>query len=263
MTLRFPLLPILIGFAGLSSWLNAQAVINLGAASDYAVLAGTSITSTGLTVVNGELGVSPGATITGFAGFGGGGDGIVNGSFHAADVSAGNAQTDMLAAYNLISAETATVTGVTSFANTTVTPGVYNSGASITLTGNIVLSGNGIFMFQMGSTLLTDIGSQVTLAGGALASNVYWQVGTSATLGGSSVLVGTVLANTSITAGAGAVVDGRLLAHSGAITLSGNTITAIPEPATSTLLAGAFIGVVIGFRGWKRRRAVRTSFASV
>ncbi len=249
-------LPALAILAGLPSTSRALPVVDLGAASSYAVLAGTTITSTGFTVVDGDLGVSPGATISGFAGFGGGGDGIVNGSIHANDVSAGDAHTDMVAAYNLLSGETATVTGVTSFANTTVTPGVYNSGASISITGSVVLSGNGLFVFQMGSTLLTGIGSQVTLADGALAKNVYWQVGSSATLGGSSLLVGTVLAYTSITADAGAIVNGRLLAQNGALSLSGNTITAIPEPATSALAMAGFIGVIIGWRKLGQRRAL-------
>lgn len=256
MIFRSPLLPILIGFAGLSSWLNAQAVVDLGSAADYAVLAHTSITSTGLTVVTGDLGVSSGATITGFSGFGGGGAGTVNGVIHAADASAVEARADMLTAYNLITAQTPTVTGVTAFANTTLSPGVYNSAASISLTGNVILSGNGVFLFQMGSTLLTGNGSQVTLTNGALASNVYWQVGSSATLGTSSSLVGTVLANTSITANSGAVVDGGLLAYSGAITLDGNTITAIPEPATSAILMAGFAGLLIGWRKVSQRRAL-------
>ena len=138
-------------------------------------------------------------------------------------------------------------------------PGVYTSAATTfgITTGNLTLNGgpNAVFIFPMGSTLDTAGLTQVLLTGGAQASNVFWQVGGSATLGIDSVFAGNVLALTSITVGAGANIDGRLLAENAHVTLGGGnfvTASATPETATSALLAA--LGV-FGLAFWHRRRA--------
>jgi hypothetical protein len=251
--------------AAAQSLSHAQSIVNLGTAATYGALAGTTVTSTGFTVVNGDLGTSPGATVTGFPA------GVVNGSIHAGDAAAAQAHTDLITAYNAVTGQSATTSGVTAFATTTLTPGVYNSGASISLTGTLTLDGNNlanpVFVFQMGSTLLMNGGTSILLINGARAENVYWQVGSSATIGGTSVFVGTILANTSITVGTGATVDGRLLAIGGALDLASNTISvpvsAIPEPATTSLLVAGCFGLIVGIRRLRQRRAAQILFLSV
>lgn len=241
---------------------HAQSIVNLGTAATYGVLAGTTVTSTGFSVVNGDLGTSPGATVTGFPA------GVVNGTIHAGDAAAAQAHTDLITAYNAVSGQSATTSGVTAFATTTLTPGVYNSGASISLTGTLTLDGNNlanpVFVFQMGSTLLTSSGTSILLINGARAENVYWQVGSSATIGGTSAFVGNILANTSITLGSGATVDGRLLAIGGALDLASNTISvpvsAIPEPATTSLLVAGGFGLLVGLHRLRQRRAAPKHF---
>jgi hypothetical protein len=250
-------------FASTQLPVHAQTIVTLGTASTYGVLAGTTVTSTGLTVVNGNLGTSPGATVTGFPA------GVVNGTIHAGDSAAAQAHTDLINAYNAVTGQSATTSGVTAFATTTLTPGVYNSGASISLTGVLTLDGNNlaspVFVFQMGSTLLTNGSTSILLINGARAENVYWQVGSSATLGGGSTFVGNILANTSITLGSGATVDGRLLAIGGALDLASNTITvpsAIPEPATTALLTAGFFGALVGVRRLQQRHLAQKRFAT-
>ncbi|MDO8579338.1 MAG: ice-binding family protein [bacterium] len=234
---------------------KAQTVLDLATAGNFAVLAVSTVTNTGNTVVNGNIGVSPGTSVTGF------GPGVVNGTIYAGGATAAQAQTDLVTAYNFATGESVTNPGVSAFANQTLTPGVYNSGSSIGVTGTVTLDGNSlanpVFVFQMGSTLTTAISSQIVLTNGARAENVFWQVGSSATLGGSSTFVGTILANTAITAGTGAIVDGRLLAKGGAVTLDGNTISvpvgAVPEPAGTAALFAGFAVLVIGIREIRRR----------
>ncbi len=245
--------------AGVASALlpaHAQTVVNLGTASTFAALAGTTVTSTGLTVLNGNLGTEPGAAITGF------GPGVVNGTTYAGGAVAQQARIDVITAYNAVSGQTATTTGATAFATTTLTPGVYNAAASLSLSGIVTLDGNNqanpVFVFQMGSTLLAAGTTQVVLINGARAENVYWRVGSSATLDSAAVFAGTIFANTSITLGSGVSVDGRLFAINGALSLIGNTVSvpvsAIPEPATTSLLVAGFFGLVIGARRFHQRR---------
>lgn len=253
---------ILLGlalFLGLLPRANAQAVIDLGNAASFAVLAGTSVTNSGSTTVNGNLGVSPGATATGF----GPGLGIVNGTTYLGSGSlAGSAQASALTTYNVLTGETVTqvLTGQ-DLGTRTLAPGVYSFGAGAApLTGTLVLDAgnnpNARFDFLIGSTLTTATGSQVTLTNGASANNVFWQVGTSATLGDASVFAGNIFANTSISlVGTGVAVDGRLFALNGTISLIGNTLTvpsAIPEPATNALIGAV---AALGFALWHRRRA--------
>ena len=212
---------------------NATAVdVDLGTANNFAVLAGSTVTSTGNTVVNGDLGLYPGTSVTGFS------PGIVNGTMHVADAVAQQAQTDLIAAYNQAAGlpPTQVLTG-TDLGGLTLTPGVYFFASSAQLTGKLTLDGAGltdpVFVFQIGSTLTTASGSSVITINDNNSStpgiSVFWQVGSSATLGTTTAFEGNILADQSITLNTGAnVLDGRLLALNAAVTLDDNTITAPP-----------------------------------
>jgi len=206
--------------------------VGLGTAADFAVLAGSTVTNTGPSTVNGNLGVSPGTAVNGFP------PGTVNGTIHAADAVAAQAQSDLTTAYNDAAGRTGAVTVSGDLGGRTLTPGVYNSASSLGLTGTLTLDAQGdgaaVFIFQAGSTLTTASASRVSLIGGASPCNVFWQVGSSATLGTNSAFTGTVLALTSITMTTGATADGRTLARNGATTLDTNTITSGTCPAAST-----------------------------
>jgi len=250
------ILPALFVLAGFVTQAGAQAVITLGSAADFAVLGGTTITSTGATIVNGDLGVSPGASILGFP------PGTANGTIHLNDATAIQARADAVTAYNVVAGEafTTDLTGQ-DLGGMTLTTGVYAFSATAHLLGTLTLDAlgdsNARFDFQIGSTLGTAEFSQVVLINGANANNVFWQVGSSATFLASTDFAGTVLASTSITAGLGSTVDGRLMALNGALTLDGNTITApaaIPEPAATVALAAGLMGLIIGVRRIRRRR---------
>ena len=205
----------------------AQAPVSLGTAAKFAVLAATTVTSTGATTVNGNLGASPGTAVTGTL--------RVSGMIHAGGPTAAQAQGDLAAAYN-DAAERAvgalTVAG--NLGGLTLTPGLYKSTSSLEISaGDLTLDARGdtnaVFIFQMVSTFTTTSGRQVILGGGAKAANVYWQVGSSATLGTGSVFKGNILASKSITVTTGAAVEGRLLARTAGVTLDTNNIT-LPAP---------------------------------
>jgi hypothetical protein len=200
-----------------------QAPVGLGTAASFAVLAGTTVTNTGPSVISGDVGVSPGTAVVGFP------PGIVNnGTIHAADAVAAQAQADVTTAYNDAAGRSTTTTVTADLAGQTLVSGVY-TGATLGLTGTVTLDAQGdpnaVFIFQAASTLITASSSVVALTNGADACNVYWQVGSSATLGTTSTFVGTVLALTSITATTSATINGRLLARNGAVTLDSNVIT--------------------------------------
>ena len=223
---RPALIALLIALAGLGHAASAQAAqpqVGLGTADSFAVLAGSTVTNTGPSVINGDLGVSPGTAVSGFP------PGIVHGTVHAADGVAGQAKTDLTTAYNDAAGRTPVVSVSGDLGGQTLTPGVYKSTSSLGLTGALTLDAqgdpNGVFIFQVASTLITASGSRVNLIGGAQACNVYWQVGSSATLGTNSIFSGNILALTSNTLNTGATVDGRVLARNGAVTLDSNTIT--------------------------------------
>jgi hypothetical protein len=213
-------------FATASSASAAQAPIDLGSATSFAVLAGSTVTNTGPSVVSGDLGVSPGSAITGFRppptepGL------VINGSIHAADPVADLAQTDETTAYTDAAGASPVTNVATELGGSTLVGGVYAS-ATLGLTGTLTLSGDAssVWIFQAGSSLITSTASRVVLTGGASACNVFWQIGSSATLGTGSAFVGTVLAHTAITADTGATVEGRLFAQTAAVTLDTNTIT--------------------------------------
>ncbi|CAN5449889.1 hypothetical protein BH24ACT7_BH24ACT7_03210 [soil metagenome] len=215
----------------------APAPVGLGTAGSFAVLAGSAVTNTGPSVIDGDLGVSPGTAITGFP------PGIVLGTIHAGDAVAAQAQSDLTIAYN-DAAGRACDTDLTGqdLGGLTLTSGVYCFSSSAQLTGALTLDAQGdpdaVFIFQIGSTLITASGSTVNLINGAQACNVFWQVGSSATLGTNSTFRGTILALTSITVTTGTTIEGRALARNGAVTLDNNVITtpmcAPPPPTTTT-----------------------------
>jgi ice-binding like protein/putative Ig domain-containing protein/exosortase sorting signal-containing protein len=199
--------------------LRAQMAVPLGSDVTYTVLAGSTVTNTGPTTINGNLGVSPGTAVTGFPP----GSVAGGGAIHAADGSAGQAQTDLTTAYVNAMGQAATMTVAGDIGGQTLTSGVYKSTSTLGITGTLTLSGPGFFIFQVAAALTTASGSKVVLIGGAQAANVFWQVGSSATLGTTSIFVGTILAQASVTLTTGAVLDGRALARTGAVTLDDNT----------------------------------------
>jgi len=204
-----------------------QALVPLGSAAPFGVLAATTVTSKGTTKVDGQLGVSPGTAVTGSL--------SVSGMVHAGGRTAAQAQGDLTAAYNTAVGRTDGALAVAgNLGGLTLTPGLYKSTSSLEISsGDLTLDARGdtnaVFIFQMASTLTTTAGRQVILIGGAKAANIYWQVGGSATLGTTSVFKGNILASTSITVTTGAAVEGRLLTRTAAVTLDSNTIT-LPAP---------------------------------
>ena len=203
-------------------------------AESFAVLGGTTVTSTGNTVINGDLGVSPLTSITGFP------PGVVvNGSTHINDAVAIQSQVDAQDAYTLLKDEVSTGTLMGDLGGITLTPGVKTFATSAGLTGILTLDAQfnsaARFVFQIGTTLITASNSSVILINGAQASNVFWQVGSSATLGTNSSFSGTILADQSITLTTGASLLGRAIALNAAVTMDNNLIS-VPEP--SSLLLG-------------------------
>jgi hypothetical protein len=215
----------------------AEAPVELGTATPFAVLAGSTVTNTGASVISGDLGVSPGSAVTGFP------PGIVsNGTIHASDAVAAQAQKDLTTAYGDAAGRSTTddVTGE-DLGGKVLVSGVYENTSGMQLTGTLTLDAQGdpgaVFVFKAGSTLVTGSDAVVALINGASPCHVYWQVGSSATLGVDTQFAGTVMALTSATLNTGADVQGRILARNGAVTLESNTITA-PDcsaaPTTST-----------------------------
>ncbi|MCE3278515.1 MAG: hypothetical protein K0S44_706 [Bacteroidetes bacterium] len=204
---------------------TVQGNVAMGGAASLAILAGSSISNTGSTNVTGDMGLSPGTSIGGFP------PGILVGTQHINDAIANQAKLDLTAAYNDAAGRTATdiVTLSGNIGGLTLTPGLYKSTSSLAVSsGDVTFDAKGnpgaIFIIQIASTLTTTSGRKVILSGGALASNIFWQVGTSATFGTTSVFKGTVLAMQSITLNTGARLNGRALARTGAVVMAGNTI---------------------------------------
>jgi hypothetical protein len=198
-----------------------QSTVFLGQAGSFGVLAGTTVTNTGPTIINGNLGVWPGTAITGF------GPGVVNGTEDAGDVVAQHAQASLNIAYNDAAARTSVdIVGLAGdLGGRTLTPGLYKSTSTLAITGTLTLEGSGVYIFQIASGLTVSTGGTVVLSGGATSDNVFWQVGSSATLGTTADFKGTILALTSISLATDAKLDGRALAQHGAVTLDTNTVT--------------------------------------
>src|SRR5579864_213410 len=204
------------------SW--AQSAPPLGPARNFAVLGASTVTNTGPTVITGDLGVSPGKAVTGFPP-----GTLTGGTIHAGDATATAAQAAAHTAFRSLVAEHCgtNLTGKTLGASpgaVTLSPGVYCFNSSAQLTGTLTLNGNGVYVFKIASTLTTASKSSVVLDNGATAGSVFWQVGSSATLGTNTSFEGSILANTSDTVTTGASVTGRVIALTGAVTLSGNQI---------------------------------------
>ena len=210
---------------------------NLGAAGSFAVLAASTVTNTGASIIKGALGLSPGISVTGFP------PGTLTGTLHITDPAAAQAQLALTAAYNDAAARTVgAITLAGNLGGMTLAPGLYKSTSSLEISsGDLTLDAQGdasaVYIFEMASTLVTTTGRKVILAGGAQAANIYWQVGSSATLGVGSVFKGTILALASITVNNGASVEGRLLARTAAVTLDNNAVVAgvTSVPALDTI----------------------------
>ena len=238
--------------------------VNLGSADSYSVLAGTTVTNTGSTTITGDLGVWSGSSITGFP------PGIVTGgTINAANTAAMNAQHDLTLAYNFAAGEACSNTLSGDLGGLTLTPGVYCFGSTAALTGTLTLNAlgdpNAVFLFQIGSSLTTASNSSVVITNPGTGDSVFWQVGSSATLGTNSAFAGNILALTSITANTGATINcGRALAQNGAVTLDTNHIaidqvgceataptSSVPEPASVLLSGFGLLGLLLVLRRWK------------
>ena len=236
-------------------------VINLGNAASFGVLAGSTVTNTGSSVITGNLGVSPGSAITGFP------PGSFTGTIHGGDAVAAMAHASLVTAYNAAAAliPNQNLTGL-NLGGLTLTPGVYFFSSSAQLTGTLILDAQGDpnaqFVFQIGSTLTTASNASVVFINGGVGDNTFWQVGSSATLGTGTDFSGNILALTSITMNTGANIRcGRALAQNGAVTMDTNNVSigpclgstaTVPEPSTFILLATGVMGTA-GFLLRRRR----------
>ncbi|MCX6605768.1 MAG: ice-binding family protein [Acidobacteria bacterium] len=239
---------------------SAAVFVDLGTSSLFAVLAGSTVTNTGSSLITGNLGVSPGPAITGFPP-----GSVTGGSVYSAGAVPLQAQNDLTAAYvSAVNQPCGSVLTGQDLGGLTLTPGVYCFSSSAQLTGALTLNSladpTSVFVFQIGSTLTTASNSNVTFINGGKGANVFWQVGSSATLGTTTNFAGNILALTSITLNTGANINcGRALARNGAVTLDTNNVSigaagcefapatgpgpgpgpggsGIPEPATGSLL---------------------------
>lgn len=245
------LLTILIVVMAVStSSVAAQATVNLGSTTNFAVLAGTTITNTGSTTITGDVGLYPGTAFPGQAGV------TINGAVHLNDSVARVAKDDLVSAYNDAAGRTPVTRIPTQLGGTTLKPGVYDSAAgTFQITGTLTLDAegdpNGVFVFLTESTLITASNSRVNNINGARFCRIFWKVGSSTTLGTNSHFVGHIFALTSIAAQTGATIQGQLLARNGAVTLDSNTIIngecpATPTPAPTTAPTTAATGTPTG-----------------
>ena len=206
-----------------------QATVPLGTSCMFGILAATPVvSSSGPTNVTGDVGIWPSSSITGFP------PGVLTGTEYAGDAVAQTAQGDLTTAYNYAAAAAGGAVLTADIGGQTLAPGVYKTTSaqpSLGITGNLTLSGNGVYIFQIVSTLTTAANnSDVILSGGALAEDVFWQVGSSATLGTTTTFAGTIMAQASVSLDTGATLNGRALARTGAITLLSNPVNVPPCP---------------------------------
>ena len=240
-TARTPTGPQAPATGGEEGRFSAMAVAPpLGNAGPFAVLGATTVTNTGPTIVNGDLGVSPGSAVVGFP------PGVVTGTIHAANATSLAAQNAVVTAYNALAGQPCDVnlTGI-DLGGLTLTPGAYCFSTSAQLTGTLTLDGQGnpgaVWVFQIGSTLTTASGSSVVYINAGQACGTFWQVGSSATLGGATSFSGNILALASITLVTGATNDGALFARTGAVTLDTNVVSVVgscgsgPQPSPTPL----------------------------
>ncbi len=274
--MRRLLLPLFLAALVGAIWpLTALAATDpgLGTAGNFAVLSGAGMTNTGPSWITGAIGASS-AGITGFP------PGTA-GPQHAGDSAYTTAETDLVTAYNNATQPTTTdYTGV-NLGGLTLGPGVYNQTTAPTLTGTLTLSGGGVYIFREGSTLVTASGARVVLINGAQPCDIFWQVGSSATIATSTTFVGNIMAVASIQMQTGATLNGRALARTAAVTLDTNRIiqpsgcpggftTSYPAPGYVPPPAGnilpATLGVpaeLLGQVPWLLVIAVGSGFAAV
>ncbi|HEY4810185.1 MAG TPA: ice-binding family protein [Solirubrobacteraceae bacterium] len=205
-----------------ASALGATATVGLSTAASFSVLGGSTVTNTGPTTMFGDLGLSPGSSVTGAP--------HVLGATHVDDAVAVGAKNALTTAYNNAASRPSNGSAGTDLSGQVFLPGVRTASSSLLLSsGTVTLDAEGnpnaVFIFQIGSTLITGSNTSVVLTGGAQACNVFWQVGSSATLGTGTSFVGTIMASATITANTAATIHGRLLASTGAVNLDTNTIT--------------------------------------
>ena len=245
----FPLLALIL----VLSAPNAKAdSVPLGTAAAFAVLAGSAVTNTGSSVINaGDVGVSPGTAVSGFP------PGLVTapGTIHSNDAVAQQAQVDLVTAYNSLAGLSVTkvLTG-TDLGGLTLTPGVYFFATSAQLTGTLILDAQGkanaSWVFQIGSTLTTASSSVVSIINPGANDSLFWQVGSSATLGTTTDFEGNIVALTSITLNTGATDEcGRVLARNGMVTLDSNTISTACGDVTGEGSSGGLSGGSSGTGG--------------
>jgi len=215
----------------ISSPFAVTAPLLLGDAHGYSVLAGTAVVNTGATTVSGDLGVSPGTSITGFP------PGIVGGNIHAGDASAAAAQTDLAGAYDELASRQADQEVAGEVGGLTLTSGVYHATAALAVTGILTLDAEGdpnaVFVFQTDAAFNTAAASRVNLVNGAQAANVFWVVTGAAGTGANSFLPGAILAQGAITLGASTELIGQALSRD-AVTMAGSNLTGITpaQPAS-------------------------------
>jgi len=244
-------LVLLMGFVSVnpaSATAMGSGPISLGAAASFAVLGASTVTDTNSSAINGSVGVSPGTAVV---------EGVplmvvTNGRIHRADSEAAAAKLSAQDAYTAAGSRTSTqvVAADLSIAgpqgSNTLAPGVYTSASSLDLTGTLILDGqndpDAVFIFRAGSTLTTATGSAIQLRNGAQAANVFWRIGSSATLGTDSTFVGTIVAQASVTSTTKVSVEGRLMALDGAVTMDGGTVT-VPTVVPAATVPGAPTGV--------------------
>lgn len=200
----------------------------LGRAAKFAVLGDTTITNIRTTVITGDLGLSPGTSVTGFP------PGIVNGTQYITDTVAANAKIDAQAAFTALNALTPTGSVGADIGGTTITPGVYSVTSTLAITGTVTLNGGGdpdaVFIFQIPSTFIPAAGATVTLTNGAQAGNVYWVVGSFAVLNTTSNIKGNIIAQTSISMSSSVQLTGRAFALTGLVEM--DTVEVIVVPCT-------------------------------
>jgi len=252
---RLAVSAVVVGCVSAAPAALAQTAPSLGSAESFAVLASSTVSNTGPTVVTGDLGLHPGTSVTGF------GPGVVVGTTHVANAQALAAQNSLVTAYTTLAGAPFDVnlTGQ-DLGGLSLTQGVYRFDSSAQLTGSLTLTGNSasVFIFQIGSTLTTASNSSVSLIG-VSPCNVFWQVGSSGTLGTNTSFVGNLLALISITLNTGAGVQGRVLADTGAVTLDNNNVdasaclTAVPTMPQSMVVVLAVGLTGLGWMALRRR----------
>jgi hypothetical protein len=208
---------------------HPAAYVSLGAAADFVVLSGETITNTGFTIINGNVGLSPGSALTGFP------PGVINGVVHASDAVAATAKKALNDAYiDAKGRSGAPIPLVGDLGGMTLGPGLYFSSTSMALDGgDVTLDGGGdqdaIWVFQITSTFVAMVGRKVILINNAKPDNVFWNVSSSATIGVGVSMVGNFLTDTSITVQTGASMEGRFLTQIGSVTFDSNNINK-PKP---------------------------------